>query len=73
MKYVQEKGYFLLFIGTLIHNEIIILNFCNLSKDTKKLINELKTENEKLLICGNNPYIYDLNTKNILYTSYNSI
>ena len=33
-------GYFLLFIGTLIHNEIIILNFCNLNKFTYKKLKE---------------------------------
>ena len=34
---------------------------------TNAKIFEILFENEKLLICGNNPYIYDLNTKNILY------
>ena len=38
--YTDIFGYILLFIGTLIHNEIIILNFCNFSKYTYKQLKE---------------------------------
>ena len=38
--YTDISGYILLFIGTLIHNEIIILNCCGLSKYTYKKMKE---------------------------------
>ena len=34
---------------------------------TNAKIIEILFEDEKIFVCGNNPYIYDLNTKNILY------
>ena len=33
-------GYFLIIIGCFIYNELIILNFCNLEKNTKKYVNK---------------------------------
>ena len=38
--YTDIFGYILLFLGTSIHNEIIILNFCNFSKYTYKKLKE---------------------------------
>ena len=42
------SGYFTVFIGSLIFNEIIICNFCNLNKYTKKVL--AKREKEELLL-----------------------
>ena len=39
-------GYLIILFASLIYNEIIILNFCNLSKDTKKFV-ELRLNEEK--------------------------
>ena len=39
-------GYLIVLFASLIYNEIIILNFCNLSKDTKKFV-ELRLNEEK--------------------------
>ena len=45
--YTAEKlvGYFTLLFAAFIYNEIIILHFCQLDKDTKK---EIKKEHERL-------------------------
>ena len=51
-------GYFILLLSTLIYNEIIILNFCGLSKNTKKYVEErIKTELVELneIIDNNEP------------------
>jgi hypothetical protein len=52
-------GYILLFIGTLIHNEIIILNFCNLNKYTYIKLKEreeidLIDRNDTINSCSDN-------------------
>ena len=41
-------GYFIFLISCLIYNEIIILNFCNLSRNTNKNIKERLIIDEKL-------------------------
>ena len=42
-------GHCIILISALIYNELIILNFCELNKNTKKYINERKQEEEDLL------------------------
>ena len=62
-------GFILLFIGTLIHNEIIILNFCGLNKYT---IKKLK-EREEMDIQPNDNSINSLSEDNSLNSNYKSI
>ena len=37
---IYPIGYMIILIGTLIYNEIIILNFCDLNKNTKKFVKQ---------------------------------
>ena len=48
--------YVISFIGVLIHNEIIIINICNLGSDTKYFL-DLKVESEKIFSNADNPEI----------------
>ena len=41
---LNNIGYFLVFFSSLINNEIIILNFCGLNKNTKKYLEEKQKE-----------------------------
>ena len=43
---LKPIGYLIILFASLIYNEIIIFNFCNLSKDTKKFV-ELRLNEEK--------------------------
>ena len=45
--YLIPIGYLIVLFASLIYNEIIILNFCNLSKDTKKFIEDRINEEKK--------------------------
>ena len=44
------------FIGVMIHNEIVVINICNLGSDTKYFL-DLKLENEELFTNTDNPEI----------------
>ena len=44
--YVRIFLYIISFIGVLMHNEIIVINYCELGSDTKYFL-ELKLENEE--------------------------
>ena len=46
---INPIGYIIVLFSALIYNEIIILNFCGLSKNTKKFINERIKEEIKEL------------------------
>ena len=46
---INPIGYTIVLFSALIYNEIIILNFCGLSKNTKKFINERIKEEIKEL------------------------
>jgi len=48
--------YVISFIGVLIHNEIIIINICNLGSDTKYFL-DLKVESEEIFSNADNPEI----------------
>ena len=41
---MKPIGYIIVIFASLIYNEIIIFNFCDLSKDTKKFVVERLTE-----------------------------
>ena len=48
--------YVISFIGVLIHNEIVIINICNLGSDTKYFL-DLKLKSEELFSRTNDPKI----------------
>ena len=52
--YVRIYLYIISFIGVLMHNEIIVINYCELGSDTKYFL-ELKLENEEDYIKADNP------------------
>ena len=52
--YVRIFLYVISFIGVLIHNELIIINFCGLGSDTKYIL-DLEFKNEEDYINANNP------------------
>ena len=45
----KSLGYFVVLIGSLIYNEIIICNFCDFNKNTKKFFNKRENEESTLL------------------------
>ena len=58
-------GYLIVLFSALIYNEIIIFNFCDLSKDTKKFIEErLNEENNDLRKTQNELGIRDVSKIN---------
>ena len=70
--YTDISGYILLFIGTLIHNEIIILNCCGLSKYTYKKMkereeNDLKRRNDTINTTTNTDEGSDKSQKTIQF------
>jgi len=46
---IKSLGYFVVLIGSLIYNEIIICNFCDFNKNTKKFLNKRENEESTLL------------------------
>ena len=84
-KYLIFKGvgYFIILFSTLIYNEIVILNFCDLNVNTKKVIKERGKEEESLLneeMKENNNnsievdgYFYNVNEDNDSYIYTNKI
>ena len=48
--------YIISFIGVMIHNEIVVINICNLGSDTKYFL-DIELEKEELLSKTNNPEI----------------
>ena len=46
---IKSLGYFIVIIGSLIYNEIIICNFCDFNKNTKKFLNKRENEESTLL------------------------
>ena len=54
--YVRLFLYLILFIGVLLHNQIIVINVCGLGSDTKYFL-DLKVESEQLYSTTDNPEI----------------
>ena len=54
--YFRIVLYVISFIGVMIHNEIVVINICNLGSDTKYFL-DLKLENEELFNNTDNPEI----------------
>ena len=54
--YFRIVLYVISFIGVMIHNEIVVINICNLGSDTKYFL-DLKLENEELFTNTDNPEI----------------
>ena len=54
--YVRLFLYLILFIGVLLHNQIIVINICGLASDTKYFL-DLKLESEQLYSNTDNPEI----------------
>jgi len=54
--YVRIFLYVISFLGVLIHNEIVVINICNLGSDTKYFL-DLKLKNEELFSNTDNPEI----------------
>ena len=54
--YVRIFLYLISFIGVMIHNEIVVINICNLGSDTKYFL-DLKVESEETFAKTDNPEI----------------
>ena len=54
--YVRIFLYAISFIGVLIHNEIVVINICNLGSDTKYFL-DLKVRDEEEFSKANDPQI----------------
>ena len=54
--YIRIFLYLVSAIGVILHNEIVVINICNLGSDTKYFLN-LKLENEELFTNSDNPEI----------------
>ena len=54
--YVRIFLYVISFLGVLIHNEIVVINICNIGSDTKYFL-DLKLKNEELFSNTDNPEI----------------
>ena len=54
--YIRIILYLISFIGVMMHNEIVIINICNLGSDTKYFL-DLQVENEELFANTDNPEI----------------
>ena len=54
--YVRLSLYLVLFIGVLLHNQIIVVNICGLGSDTKYFL-DIKFEDERLYSITNSPDI----------------
>ena len=52
-EYFRLFLYIILFVGVMIHNEIIIINICGLASETKYFL-DLKVENEEQFSDSNN-------------------
>ena len=50
--------YLISFIGVVIHNEIVVINICNLGSDTKYFL-DLKVESEETFAKTDNPEIME--------------
>ena len=58
---IMSLGYFVVLIGSLIYNEIIIFNFCDLNTNTKKYLEKRQNEESSLLRKTEN----DINNKEL--------
>ena len=58
---IKSLGYFIVLIGSLIYNEIIIFNFCDLNTNTKKYLEKRQNEESSLLRKTEN----DINSKEL--------
>jgi hypothetical protein len=56
----KSIGYLIQLIAAIIYNEIIILNFCGLNKETNKCINE-RAKEDSLYMRTNNKYVLEIN------------
>ena len=54
--YIRIFLYLISFIGVMIHNEIIVINICNLGSDTKYFL-DLQVESDELFAKTDNPEI----------------
>ena len=54
--YIRIILYLISFIGVMIHNEIVVINICNLGSDTKYFL-DLEVKNEELFANTDNPEI----------------
>ena len=54
--YIRIILYLISFIGVMIHNEIVVINICNLGSDTKYFL-DLEVKNEELFANADNPEI----------------
>ena len=54
--YVRIVLYIISFIGIIIHNEIVVINICNLGSDTKYFL-DIKVETEELFAKTDDPEI----------------
>ena len=67
--YVRIALYIISFIGVMIHNEVIVINICNLGSDTKYFLDKI-VKSEELYSSSNNPDIlkrfetFEMETKN---------
>ena len=67
--YVRFALYIISFIGVMIHNEVIVINICNLGSDTKYFLDKI-VKSEELYSSSNNPDIlkrfetFEMETKN---------
>ena len=55
-EYVRISLYVISIIGVMIHDEIVVINICNLGSDTKYFL-DIKFENEELFAHTDNPDI----------------
>ena len=56
----KSIAYLIQLIAAIIYNEIIILNFCGLNKETNKCINE-RAKEDSLYMRTNNKYVLEIN------------
>ena len=54
--YIRIFLYFISFIGVMIHNEVVVINICNLGSDTKYFL-DIKVKSEELFAKTDNPEI----------------
>ena len=54
--YLRIALYVISFIGVILHNEIVVINICNLGSDTKYFLDE-KFKHEELYINSDDPDI----------------
>ena len=54
--YIRIILYLISFIGVMMHNEIVVINICNLGSDTKYFL-DLEVKNEELFANADNPEI----------------